>query len=65
MRVVPNKEQVTLLQVLGLVVAVVAIGGMHFVIAIVLSAAVFHEKIKPVGFAGIVLTVISILLIRI
>jgi len=44
---------------------IAAIVGMHFVIAIVLSAIVYHEKIKPVGFVGILLTVISILLIRI
>jgi len=44
---------------------IAAMVGMHFVIAIVLSALIFHEKIKPAGFAGILLTVISILLIRI
>jgi drug/metabolite transporter (DMT)-like permease len=44
---------------------IAAMVGMHFVIAIVLSAVIFHEKIKPAGFAGILLTVISILLIRI
>ncbi|MFH2046516.1 MAG: EamA family transporter [Pseudomonadota bacterium] len=42
-----------------------AIVGMHFVIAIVLSAVIFHEKIKPVGLLGILLTIISIILIRI
>jgi drug/metabolite transporter (DMT)-like permease len=44
---------------------IAAMVGMHFVISIVLSAVIFHEKIKPAGFAGILLTVISILLIRI
>lgn len=44
---------------------IAAMVGMHFVIAIVLSAVIYHEKIKPVGFAGILLTVISIVLIRI
>jgi drug/metabolite transporter (DMT)-like permease len=44
---------------------IAAMVGMHFVIAIVLSAVIFHEKIKPAGFAGILLTVLSILLIRI
>lgn len=44
---------------------IAAIVGMHFVIAIVLSAVVYHEKIKPVGLVGILLTVISIILIRI
>ena len=41
---------------------IAAIVGMHFVIAIVLSAVIYHERIKPVGFAGILLTVISIVL---
>ncbi len=44
---------------------IAAIVGMHFVIAIVLSAVIYHEKIKPVGVVGILLTVISIILIRI
>lgn len=44
---------------------IAAIVGMHFVIAIVLSAVVYHEKINPVGLVGILLTVISIILIRI
>jgi drug/metabolite transporter (DMT)-like permease len=44
---------------------IAAIVGMHFVIAIVLSKVIYHEKIKPVGLVGIVLTVISIILIGI
>lgn len=44
---------------------IAAIVGMHFVIAIVLSAVIYHEKIKPVAFVGILLTVVSIFLIRI
>lgn len=44
---------------------IAVIVGMHFVIAIVLSAVIYHEKIKPVAFVGILLTVISIFLIRI
>ena len=44
---------------------IAAIVGMHFVIAIVLSAVIYHEKINPVGLVGILLTVISIVLIRI
>ena len=44
---------------------IAAIVGMHFVIAIILSAVIFHEKIQPVGVAGIVLTIISMALIRI
>lgn len=43
---------------------IASIVGMHFVIAIVLSALLYHEKIKPVGFIGILLTVLSIILIR-
>lgn len=42
-----------------------AIVGMHFVIAIVLSTVIYHEKIKPAVLVGILLTVISIILIRI
>lgn len=38
--------------------------GMHFVIAIVLSAIVYREKIKPAGIAGLLLTLLSILLLR-
>ena len=44
---------------------IATITGMHFVIAIVLSGVVYHEKIKPVGIIGILLTVISMILIRI
>ncbi len=44
---------------------VAAIVGMHFVIAIVLSAIIYREKIKLAGLVGILLTVISIILIRI
>ncbi|CCK80826.1 DMT family transporter [Desulfobacula toluolica] len=44
---------------------VAAIVGMHFVIAIVLSAIIYRENIKPAGLVGIFLTVISIILIRI
>lgn len=38
-----------------------AIVGMHFVIAIVLSAVIYHEKIKPAVLVGVLLTVISII----
>ncbi len=44
---------------------IASIVGMHFVIAIVLSGVIYHEKITPVGFVGILLTVLSIILIRI
>ena len=37
--------------------------GMHFVISIVLSGVIYHEKIKLAGMIGILLTVISIILI--
>ncbi len=43
---------------------VAAIVGMHFVIAIVLSAIIYQEKIRPAGIVGILLTVVSIILIR-
>ena len=43
---------------------IAVIVGMHFVIAIALSAAIYHERIKPAGLVGILLTVISIILIR-
>ncbi len=44
---------------------VAAIVGMHFVIAVILSAIIYQEKIKPAGLAGIILTILSIILIRI
>jgi drug/metabolite transporter (DMT)-like permease len=43
---------------------IATIASLHFVISIVLSAIIFREKIKPVGMAGILLTIISILLLR-
>ena len=43
---------------------IASIVGMHFVIAIVLSALLYHEKIKPIGCIGILLTILSIILIR-
>lgn len=43
---------------------IAAIVGMHFVISIVLSALIYREKITSAGLAGIILTVVSILLLR-
>ena len=44
---------------------IAAIVGMHFVIAIILSALIYHEQIRPAGLVGILLTILSIVLIRI
>lgn len=43
---------------------VVSIVGLHFVIAIVLSALIYKEKLTPGRLAGIALTIISIILLR-
>ncbi len=43
---------------------IAAITGMHFVIAIVLSRVIYNEKISRIGIAGICLTVLSILLLK-
>lgn len=43
---------------------IAAIVGMHFVIAIILSAFIYQEKIRPAGLVGILLTILSIVLIR-
>lgn len=44
---------------------IAAIVGMHFIIAIILSALIYNEKIRPAGLVGILLTILSIVLIRI
>ena len=44
--------------------AIACITGMHFVIAIVLSALIYKEKVTPSGIVGTLLTVASILLLR-
>ena len=44
---------------------IAAIVGMHFVIAIILSGLIYHEQIRPAGLVGILLTILSIVLIRI
>lgn len=44
---------------------IATIVGMHFFISIVLSAIIYREKIKPAGAAGFVLTIISLVLLRI
>jgi drug/metabolite transporter (DMT)-like permease len=38
--------------------------GMHFVISIVLSAGIYRERISPAGLVGLLLTIISIVLLR-
>jgi drug/metabolite transporter (DMT)-like permease len=38
--------------------------GMHFVISILLSAAIYRERISPAGLLGLLLTIISIVLLR-
>lgn len=43
---------------------IAAIVGMHFVISIVLSAVIYREKITPAGLTGILLTILSIILLR-
>lgn len=43
---------------------IAAITGMHFVIAIVLSRLVYKEKISRIGFTGVCLTILSILLLK-
>jgi drug/metabolite transporter (DMT)-like permease len=42
---------------------IATIVGMHFVISIILSAIIYREKIKTSGMAGLLLTIISILLL--
>jgi uncharacterized membrane protein len=43
---------------------IAAITGMHFVIAILLSTLLYKEKVSRIGVAGVCLTVISILLLK-
>lgn len=43
---------------------IAAITGMHFVIAIVLSMLIYKEKISRIGIAGVCMTIISILLLK-
>lgn len=43
---------------------IATIVGMHFVISILLSAVIYREKIKPAGVAGLLLTILSIVLLR-
>jgi drug/metabolite transporter (DMT)-like permease len=43
---------------------IAAITGMHFVIAILLSMLIYKEKISRIGFAGVCLTIVSILLLK-
>ncbi len=43
---------------------VTVITGMHFAIAVVLSMIIYRERPKPLGISGILLTVISLILLR-
>jgi drug/metabolite transporter (DMT)-like permease len=44
--------------------AIALITGMHFVVAIALSALIYRERLTPVKLIGVVLTVISVILLR-
>jgi uncharacterized membrane protein len=39
--------------------------GMHFVISILLSAVIYRERISPAGLVGLLLTIVSIVLLRV
>jgi drug/metabolite transporter (DMT)-like permease len=43
---------------------VTVITGMHFAIAVVLSIIIYRERPTPLGISGIILTVISLILLR-
>ena len=43
---------------------IVSISGMHFIIAIILSALIYKEKLTPSRILGISLTIISIIMLR-
>jgi drug/metabolite transporter (DMT)-like permease len=43
---------------------VIAIIGLHFVIAILLSVMIYKEKLTPLTIAGISLTILSVILLR-
>lgn len=43
---------------------IVSIGGMHFVIAVVLSRLIYHEKLTRWRILGILFTAVSIILLR-
>lgn len=43
---------------------VTVITGMHFVVAVIFSLLIYRERLSPVSFAGIVLAVLSLVLIR-
>lgn len=44
---------------------VTVITGMHFVVAVIFSLLIYRERLSPVSFAGIVLAVLSLVLIRV
>ena len=43
---------------------IISISGMYFVLTIVLSAAIYRERLDPPRIAGIVLAVVSLILLR-
>ena len=43
---------------------IASITGMHFVIAVILSALIYKEKLTPLRIIGISLTILSIILLR-
>ncbi len=49
---------------LGPLSIIISIVGMHFIVAIALTALVYKEKITARRFVGIVLTIVSIILMR-
>lgn len=49
---------------LGPLSIIASITGMHFVIAIILSALIYKEKLTPFRILGISLTILSIILLR-
>ena len=43
---------------------IASITGMHFVIAVILSAVIYKEKIAPSRMVGISMTIVSVILLR-
>ncbi len=49
---------------LGPLSIVISLVGMHFVIAVMLSAVIYQEKMTPVKVLGVGLTILSVILLR-
>jgi drug/metabolite transporter (DMT)-like permease len=49
---------------LGPLSMVVTITAMHFVIAVLLSALIYRERLTPLRISGVVLTMVSVMLLR-